>query len=578
MVYPALLAALVGVVAARNPYDLPASEWNTLNATVGGRLGRGVPIARDCYAQAGVNVTGPTPGLDCATVQNKYPTDTWRAGTYGARLALQWETCQKTNQGCLLDPREPNNATAYSAPRVCDQGSVSPYYISVKTAADVTQGFAFSKRTGVPLSIKNTGHDYAGRSSAPGTLALWTNSVKYINYSATFVPEGCQQDGVPALTYGAGQDLESLFLYADSNNLTFIGGSSKTVGAAGGWVQGGGHSVLSNTYGLGADRVLQFKVVTPDGRARVANACQNQDLFWALRGGGGGTFGVVMEATSQVIPNPVSTVALKWQLVPTADNLKTFMTIIVQNSLRWSQEGWGGYLYPTASLLANPRMNATAAAASLKPLTDFLKIAPDGAGGNAGSGAQAQWSQYDSFLPLLSSIVTGSATTKPQNIALASRLIPQSLFVNNQTALLNAMLQSAQISGGSVSYYMTTPFSYQVPNTEQGKTSVTPAWRGAVWHAIVSARWDYDSGPDAAKAAYVKANSAMNPLRALTPGGGAYQNEADVYEPNTSASFWGSNYAALYAIKQKYDPDGLLDCWHCVGWKGKATPIASCYF
>ncbi|CAE6465185.1 unnamed protein product, partial [Rhizoctonia solani] len=575
MVYPALLAALVGVVAARSPYDLPASEWNTLNATVGGRLGRGVPIARDCYDQAGVNVTGPTPGLDCATVQNKYPTDTWRIGTYGARLALQWETCQKTNQGCLLDPNEPNNATAFSVPRVCDQGSVSPYYISVKTAADVTQGFAFSKRTGVPLSIKNTGHDYAGRSSAPGTLALWTNNVKYINYSATFVPEGCQQDGVPALTYGAGQDMESLFLYADSNNLTFIGGSSKTVGAAGGWVQGGGHSVLSNTYGLGADRVLQFKVVTPDGRARVANACQNQDLFWALRGGGGGTFGVVMEATSQVVPNRVSTVALKWQLVPTADNLKTFLTIIVQNSLRWSQEGWGGYLYPTASILANPRMNATAAAASLKPLTDFLKIAPDGAGGNAGSGAQAQWSQYDSFLPLLSSIITGSATAKPQNIALASRLIPQSLFVNNQTELLAAMLQSAQTAGGSVLYYMTTPFSYQVPDTEQGKTSVAPAWRGAVWHAMASARWSYDAGPDAAKAAYVKVNSAMNPLRALTPGGGAYQNEADVYEPNTSESFWGSNYAALYAIKQKYDPDGLLDCWHCVGWKGKATPIAS---
>ncbi|CAE7122014.1 unnamed protein product, partial [Rhizoctonia solani] len=539
MAYPAVLAALVGVVAARSPYDLPVSEWNTLNATVGGRLARGVPIARDCYAQAGVNVTGPAPGLDCATVQSKYTTDTWRAGIYGARMPLQWETCQKTNQGCLLDPNDPKNATAFSSPRVCDQGSISPYYITVKTAADVTQGFAFSKRTGVPLSIKNTGHDFAGRSSAPGTLALYTNNIKYINYSATFVPDGCQQDGVPALTYGAGQDMESLFLYADSNNLTFIGGSSKTVGAAGGWVQGGGHSVLSNTYGLGADRALQFKVVTPDGRSRVANACQNQDLFWALRGGGGGTFGVVLEVSSQVIPNPVPTVSLRWQLVPNADNLKNLFTIFAQNSLRWSQEGWGGYLYPTASILANPRMNATAAAASLKPLTDFLKVVPDGAGGSAGSGAQAQWSQYDSFLPLLSSIVTGSATTKPQNIAIASRLIPQSVF-SNQTALLNAMLQTLQVAGGSVAFYMTTPFSYQVPNTEQGKTSVSPAWRGAVWHALAFTGWDYAAGPDAAKAAYIKVNSAINPLRALTPGGGAYQNEADVYEPNAATSFWGS--------------------------------------
>ncbi|KAG8704459.1 hypothetical protein FRC08_002213 [Ceratobasidium sp. 394] len=90
----------------------------------------------------------------------------------------------------------------------------------------------------------------------------------------------------------------------------------------------------------------------------------------------------------------------------------------------------------------------------------------------------------------------------------------------------------------------------------------------------------------------------MQPLRALTPQGGAYLNEADVYEPNASTSFWGSdNYAKLWAVKQKYDPKGLLDCYHCgescllcrlrwliigfamlVGWKGKNTPIASCYF
>jgi len=56
---------------------------------------------------------------------------------------------------------------------------------------------------------------------------------------------------------------------------------------------------LSPTLGLGVDRVLQFKVVTPDGIYRTANACQNQDLFWALRGGGGSTFGVVLEATTK---------------------------------------------------------------------------------------------------------------------------------------------------------------------------------------------------------------------------------------------------------------------------------------
>ncbi|KAH7335069.1 FAD-binding domain-containing protein [Rhizoctonia solani] len=572
--YPTLLAlgGLLGVlVEARSPFDLPESEWNALNATVGGRLARGVPVARACFQKAGTNVSDAPWGMDCGTVQSNYGNSSWRSGSYSARMGLQWESCQKTNKGCSLDPKDPKNASAFSTPRICDQGSVSPYYIAVKSAADVTQGFAFSNRTGVPLSIKNTGHDGAGRSTAPGTLAFWTNDIKYINYSTTFVPEGCTQVGVPALTYGAGQDMGSLYGFAESNNITFIGASARTVGAAGGWLQGGGHSILSNTYGLGVDRVLQFRVVTPDGRARVANVCQNQDLFWALRGGGGGTFGVVLEATSEVVPNPVSTVALSWQLNPTPDNIKSFFTILVQNSIRWSQEGWGGSFNPSGSIIANPRMNASQAAESLTPLTDFLKNASNG------NASQVQWSQHSSVLQLLSPSLAGADALPLGKFAMASRLIPRSAFTqSNSAALLEAMLRTWS-TADNVWILMTTPFSYQVPEYARGKTSVTPAWRGAVWHVIASTSWAWDSGAKEAKDAYLKASSAIEPMRAITPGSGAYQNEADVYEPEASISFWGSNYPALSAIKENYDPDALLDCWHCVGWKGRSTPIASCY-
>jgi FAD/FMN-containing dehydrogenase len=58
-------------------------------------------------------------------------------------------------------------------------------------------------------------------------------------------------------------------------------------------------------YGLGVDRVVQFKVVTPDGVYRTANECLNSDLFWALRGGGGNAFGVIMESSSVVEPKQI---------------------------------------------------------------------------------------------------------------------------------------------------------------------------------------------------------------------------------------------------------------------------------
>lgn len=61
---------------------------------------------------------------------------------------------------------------------------------------------------------------------------------------------------------------------------------------------GGGHGIFSPRFGLGVDNVIQMKVVLPNGTFVTTNRCQNQDIFFALRGGGGGTFGVVTETTA----------------------------------------------------------------------------------------------------------------------------------------------------------------------------------------------------------------------------------------------------------------------------------------
>lgn len=73
----------------------------------------------------------------------------------------------------------------------------------------------------------------------------------------------CPGDGV---TVGAGQDFKGVYEFADANNITVVGGSSLTVGAAGGWLNGAGHSLLSNTHGLGVDNALQIKAVLPNGK------------------------------------------------------------------------------------------------------------------------------------------------------------------------------------------------------------------------------------------------------------------------------------------------------------------------
>jgi hypothetical protein len=74
-----------------------------------------------------------------------------------------------------------------------------------------------------------------------------------------------------------------------------------------GWFSGGGHGPLSTSYGMGSDNLLEASLVTPNGTVITANSCQNKDIFYAIRGGGGGTYGVITSATMKVYPSPRTT-------------------------------------------------------------------------------------------------------------------------------------------------------------------------------------------------------------------------------------------------------------------------------
>jgi FAD binding domain len=77
----------------------------------------------------------------------------------------------------------------------------------------------------------------------------------------------------------------------------------QSVGAGGGWLMGGGHGFFTNRFGLGVDNVLEVEVVLPTGDIVIANAYSYPDLFWAIRGGGGGTFGVLTQITMKAHPS-----------------------------------------------------------------------------------------------------------------------------------------------------------------------------------------------------------------------------------------------------------------------------------
>jgi len=122
------------------------------------------------------------------------------------------------------------------------------------------------------------------RSSGPNSLSIWTHHLRGVNFYDNFKPKGCKIATYDhAITAAAGTQMLELDEQASYRNLTIVSGGANTVGV-GGYLTGGGHGALSSTYGLGADQVVEIEMVTPGGDIITANECQNEDLFWAMRG------------------------------------------------------------------------------------------------------------------------------------------------------------------------------------------------------------------------------------------------------------------------------------------------------
>ncbi|KAJ7168625.1 hypothetical protein C8R46DRAFT_1267923, partial [Mycena filopes] len=543
-----------------------AQDWRDLDTQLEGTLLKGIPFSSACFSSLDGVPSGPNVTA-CEAVKTGYDDELVRANVSGAYMITQWETCQSTEQQCLLDYLNPDDPTASLAPQTCHSGSVPSYFIDVHNAFDVLAAFNFSQKTSVPLVIKNTGHDYKGRSSAPGSLALWTHNLKNISYNANFVPEGCHQSS-PALT--AGVQWKEAYEFAAAHNFTIVGGTDRTVGVSGGWVQGGGHSALSNTLGMGVDRVLQFKIITPDGQLRVANACQNTDLFWALRGGGGGTFGVVLESTTLTSPVVTIQAILVAITAPSANLTKELYSLMIDNGLKWAGDGYGGYVSGGTAMYLTPKLSPAEHAASMAPLIEFGKRLNATGTGIYEVLSFPSW--LDFFDVFTQTELESQGPPVGYSIAMASRLIPKANFQTaaDRSQLLDALLAATEQTP-SLLFDITAPSSFPGDNT----TSVTPVWRDAVYHVTVKVPWNWNATTTEKLAGYSLVDTSINHLRAITPSA-SYSNEGAVHEPDHEVAFWGPNYARLLEVKQRYDPAHILDCWQCVGWEPSSARF-SCY-
>lgn len=255
-----------------------------------------------------------------------------------------------TNNSC--NPIWPNGTSITGDPsagaRGCSIGAYPAYVVNATSAQQIGAALTWAAQKNVRVVIKNTGHSYSGRSIGYGSLSIWTHHMRGINYDEKFKPAACPNDvAIAAARVAAGHSGIEVQIELAKHGVFAVTGSNPSVGLVG-WLTGGGHGPMSTTYGMGADNLLQATIITPDGQAHVTSPCQNRDLFFAIRGGGGGTYGVVTELVVRTFPTPKTAnhIFRLLSISPTiSKEYYEFLAFLHKELPRLKKGGMQGYYY-----------------------------------------------------------------------------------------------------------------------------------------------------------------------------------------------------------------------------------------
>ncbi|KAF1925976.1 isoamyl alcohol oxidase [Didymella exigua CBS 183.55] len=503
------------------------TEWDNLNSTVGGRLIATVPLGAPCHGASFNNAT-------CESLKAQWQSEKIHYESSSSVMAPFF-----ANQSC--DPFQPRA-------RPCELGNYVRYAVNASGPADVQKAIAFAASKNIRLVIRNTGHDYLGRSTGAGSLAVWTHHLKNITHVPAYSDSGYSG---AAFKLGAGVQGFEIMAAARDKGLVVVGGECPTVGIAGGYTQGGGHSAISTSFGLAADNVLSWDVVTADGKLAVASKEQNADLYWALNGGGGSTYGVVVSITVKAHKEAVfGGASLSFF---TTDNAQDVFYDAIQafheELPAMVDAGTMVVHYFTTSFFMISPLNAyNKTAAEVQTILAPFVARLDAKKVNytaAYSEFNTYYEHYDKYFgPLpLGNIQVGIAQY-------GTRLVPRSI-VGNITATWKSIVEKGVTWIG----VGTDVGSFGSETT----TSVHPAWRNAIVHATLTLPWNFTAPWSEALETQQKMTNVIMPIvEAATPGSGSYVNEADFNQKNWQTTFWGDNYSKLLSIKQKWDPSGLF--------------------
>ncbi|XP_023931516.1 FAD-linked oxidoreductase ZEB1-like [Lingula anatina] len=456
---------------------------------------------------------------------------------------------------------------------------VEPY-----TDQDVQKVIVFANEFNIRISVVSSGHDYIGRNTAANNIQINMSKMKYLKVNLN---DSASDTGMSATTE-MGNFWGAIYEEVSGKyNKLIVGGSSETVSPAG-YTLGGGHSPLTRKLGLAVDNVLEITVVTAEGyianltssstvlvdKNGVVNTSTNTDLFWALRGGGGSTFGVVTRIKYRIHDPPAdgfvyATCSYRYrasgQMVgPTImDYFNSFITTLpnefggyylIHTPLQYNPP----YVYIPTEGLVTLAFEIFGNLSFANPYMETIKsYRSDWRYGDCSIKNYTRWWDYRKDIHDKGSF---------SRVYIFNSLLPSSSFDNGLTDIIETYYQKAYDSkyfigctgvliGGKATEY------------SSDSSSVGDALRNSFMSMSCGLPW-----PDSL--AYMDGTfiDFMLPFQneMIAKGNGVYYNEPSSRLSNWRTQYWGTKYSRLEGVKKTWDPNSRFTCCHCVGSDGDA--------
>eukprot|EP00931_Biecheleriopsis_adriatica_P104713 TRINITY_DN7934_c0_g1_i3.p1 TRINITY_DN7934_c0_g1~~TRINITY_DN7934_c0_g1_i3.p1 ORF type:complete len:589 (+),score=77.63 TRINITY_DN7934_c0_g1_i3:139-1905(+) len=479
---------------------------------------------------------------------------------------------------CMFGPAANSSSFCRQSARNWPRSGSSPAFVAWPlTAQHVQRLVNFANKHHLCISVAGTGNEFLNRHTCDQGLFIRTALMKGIEWSLNSTNAWDHTDGIvrlePGLTFseiqlsGSRQQQKSFVAQGWAGSVGIIG-----------WSIGGGHGPFGRSKGLGVDQILEVELVTANGTMVVASAMQNADLFWAIRGGGGSVWGVIIAITLRA--HAVPEAGLTEVHVITSMNhgasdqaFRDFAKSFVDTASTLDEK-WSGFL------LTNNQVQTAHTYSLLQKVLDLPEVNETKYDQSAAIIFYVRYlylggQEETAFQEGLEKLAPANYSAWPRTVDISRRsdawdLVKHSLdFPLYSTSIQAKSMESALVDKDVMKSKFPASFSrlmrrvahadfntmyHDIPGSSvvgsDIDTSISPRFRHAEFHLIYEG-----AGEVSEEASYFSESSYLMP------------------DDSWKDRYWGrANYEKLLAVKKKYDPEGLIWCHQCVGSDEKTQP------